>query len=303
MSQNYRIFKEWPCQTEYDQCDISIFLQKSFWEIQINDAQTYPLCMRDQKGELIAFCCFAKLASSWKSPYFAPYSRIFATSSVTYDIYCVLALDYLQQAKASPLDLFLPANYPYPTLFGQSRQIKQVEISHQLPVNQANNLMMQIRESEKIRRLKKLKAKAYITTELAGEDFQPYYKILLDWRAQKGHKNPIPLSTLTKLKEQFPTNYHFIRLQKEKQLLGLAIFIQENNDTIYTYIVLSNPFNTADEYTLLLWDKIYEVAKSLGVKNIDMGTAMLDGKINKGLASYKTSIGGQTARKYNFLTC
>jgi hypothetical protein len=259
--------------------------------------------MRDQKGELIAFCCFAKLASSWKSPYFAPYSRIFATSSVTYDIYCVLALDYLQQAKASPLDLFLPANYPYPTLFGQSRQIKQVEISHQLPVNQANNLMMQIRESEKIRRLKKLKAKAYITTELAGEDFQPYYKILLDWRAQKGHKNPIPLSTLTKLKEQFPTNYHFIRLQKEKQLLGLAIFIQENNDTIYTYIVLSNPFNTADEYTLLLWDKIYEVAKSLGVKNIDMGTAMLDGKINKGLASYKTSIGGQTARKYNFLTC
>jgi hypothetical protein len=51
---------------------------------------------------------------------------------------------------------------------------------------------------------------------------------------------------------------------------------------------------------VLLIDGIYELAQSQGVKMIDLGTSMLEGKVNRSLLHFKKSIGGQSNRKLIF---
>ena len=51
---------------------------------------------------------------------------------------------------------------------------------------------------------------------------------------------------------------------------------------------------------VLLISGIYELARQQGIELIDLGTSMLNGKINRSLLHFKRSIGGQSNRKLIF---
>lgn len=299
MSQNYQIFKEWPLHHEYDQHDLSIFLQETYWAIHLHREKTFPITIRNDAGDLVLFCCFALHNQTWKSPFFAPHSAYFCNSLQDEIILNRLVIAFLKKIGNYPIEIKLPPLSELQAKLNNTYKISLVELNHILPVQKQSNLKLHIREKEKVRKLKGLRKKNLKFSIIPAHEYENSYITLMQWRKSKGHENQIPLHTIIKLKENFMQQYYFIRLEDDHDLVALAIVIRENSVSLYTYIVMSNPYHSSEEFTLLMWDKIYDLAKDLKVQYIDMGTSMLHHTINKGLASYKSAIGGNLCRKYS----
>jgi hypothetical protein len=302
MRQKYQIFEEWPETEIEDQFQFSLFSRQRYWKNHLEEEQILPLSLK-QDGQLKAFFCFQinenTLQTPVKAPYFEPY--LFDKSSL-YE--CLLIVkDYLKKHYiTSQLAFTFPSSFNIqPILLENSCQITDVAISHYLSVSKEQTFMEQMLgkgASRKRRKLRQLLEEDYQVGHVARHEFAKYYKILAQWRKEQNHRNIIPYEHMLKQYQSFPDQYHMLKVNRYFKTIGLAIFIKEKPETYYTYILLKDT-QIKEDINLLLWNALYQKAQKEDISIIEMGTSMLaNGKINKGLAVYKSAIGGIITKKY-----
>ncbi len=302
MQQKYQIFEEWPEAREEERLSFSLFTRSVYWQIHLTPKNMYPLCLR-LNNDLVAFFCFAidnnQLHTPFRAPYFEPYlNKDYNTGELLTSLF-----NYLKLKKFTlnitpnlefPLNLLLKNNY---------FKINKVQLAHYLAVH-SNTSFAQLfngpGSERKLRKLKQLSKLPHKVEQIEKHNYMSCYEELLNWRAQKKHINTLPLITFSKLIRQFPKRYIMLQATKGEVALAIAVIVKPKPDNFYAYAVIQNP-NYREEANLLLWQAIYELAQQSGVSRIDLGTSMsYDGRINKGLARYKSIIGGVACRKYTF---
>jgi CelD/BcsL family acetyltransferase involved in cellulose biosynthesis len=98
----------------------------------------------------------------------------------------------------------------------------------------------------------------------------------------------------------FPKKFFLYRVHDANSTVAAAIVIKVNNKILYTfYYAHARKFDKVSPVVLLIAG-IYEVANEEGFEMIDLGTSMLDGKVNRSLLHFKKSIGGQSNHKHIF---
>ena len=86
----------------------------------------------------------------------------------------------------------------------------------------------------------------------------------------------------------------------ESHLAAAAIVIKVSDKILYTfYYAHDKKFNKISPVVQLI-SGIYEYAQARNFTLIDLGTSMVDGKINRSLIQFKKSIGGKPSDKYIF---
>jgi len=302
MRQKYQIFEEWP-ETEIEgQFQFSLFSKRKYWRIHLSEERVLPLSLK-QDGDLKAFFCFYISDNELQTPFKAPYFQPYLADRSAFEEYIVSIKAYLRQNKTSSrLAFVLPAFSELQLGIRSNRcQINSVVISHYIKVDENTSFLAQMTgkgANRKRRKLRQLLNEDFQVSIVQNHEFAKNYKVLEGWRKEQNHRNIIPLEQMLKMKQSFPASYQMLKVNRYFRTIGLAIFIKEKPGIYYTYILLKDT-QTKEDINLLLWNAIYEIAQSDGVSIIDMGTSMLqNGKINKGLAAYKTAIGGILTRKY-----
>lgn len=150
-------------------------------------------------------------------------------------------------------------------------------------------------------RQKLIKANKLFSFErVRGSYAKEIYSFIAECRKEKGQTLSMSLPELIKTVSVFPKNFFFYRVYDTNGTAAAAIVIKVNSKILYTfYYAHGNKFDKVSPVVLLI-SGIYELARQQGIELIDLGTSMLNGKINRSLLHFKRSIGGQSNRKLIF---
>jgi len=302
MSQKYQIFEEWPESEWQAIADCSLFIRKSYWQVHLSNSQMLPVSVFNN-GALSAFICFAKIENQISTPYKAPYLRPFIKTGESLEDILVLIIQYLKlKNPQSVIRINLAEAIKSKDIIDSTLcQISTIDISHAIIVSKIISFTTYIGKNgadRKKRKLQQLLKQHYTLQSVDAEAYHLNYELLVKWRNLKGHQDMISPTEMHKLKERFPENYKMLKLSHHTEIVGLAVIVKECSNCYYVYILLKKP-EEQEDLNLLLWNGIYEMARSENIRTIEMGTSMLpNGRINRGLARYKTAIGGKTTRKY-----
>lgn len=302
----YSIYEEWPDYNQEHKGDFNLFALEDFWNLRTLEVKYLPISVRNLSGELVAFWCFAQLENDWTSPYKAPYFEPFIKEGNDLSDILPQVISYLK-AKADHKiiitlpPLFLLKEKSLVSSFTKERaEIVNIEISSYLFVSRENSFVDNIRRKRKRRQLKKLLHASISIEEAKSDEWATNYQLLLGWRQQKGHKNLIDAQFMSRAKAILPTRFRGLLLRNDSAPLAIAVFLKVRKDCYYVYALITNPAFHKENFSLLLWNKLYELAQKENVQYIDMGTSMEQPNlINKGLLRNKISIGAILSRKYS----
>ena len=127
------------------------------------------------------------------------------------------------------------------------------------------------------------------------------YHFLENCRHEKGQLLSMTLEALQKIVKAFPADYLLFSAYHNKNLAAAAIVIKISKKVVYTfYYGHAKEFNKISPVVFLI-NGIYRYSVENNFKMIDLGTSMLDKKVNKPLLHFKASIGGQPTSKYDFV--
>jgi len=126
------------------------------------------------------------------------------------------------------------------------------------------------------------------------------YSFIDACREEKNQSLSMSFSELKKVIAEFPGNFFFYRVFDASGTAAAAIVIKTSSEILYTfYYAHARRFDKVSPMVFLI-SKLYEVAYHEGIEMIDLGTSMVNGKVNRSLLHFKTSIGGQSSRKLIF---
>jgi hypothetical protein len=126
------------------------------------------------------------------------------------------------------------------------------------------------------------------------------YSFIKECRKEKNQTLSMSFSELKKVVAEFPENFFFYHLFDSSGTAAAAIVIKISPEILYTfYYAHARRFDKVSPVVFLI-AKLYEAAHDEGFEMIDLGTSMVNGKINRSLLHFKTSIGGQNSRKLIF---
>jgi hypothetical protein len=132
------------------------------------------------------------------------------------------------------------------------------------------------------------------------DQLKEVYSFIKSCRDEKQQVLSLNYSQLKRIVDLFPHNFFLSVVKNERELAAAAITIKVSDRILYTfYYSHQQKFNKISPVVMLL-DGIYSFARKNKIKMIDLGTSMLDGKINRSLLHFKKSVGGKTTRKLIF---
>lgn len=165
----------------------------------------------------------------------------------------------------------------------------QTEVDSFIPVTrQAFERIIKISERQKLRK----SHQAFTFTQVERKMLKRIY-LFIEWcRTERSQSLSMTYHALKRVIDAFPDRFYFFEVGNESETAAAAIVIQVNPEVLYTfYYAHDSRFNRISP-TVMLLSGIYTFAKQRNVKKVDLGTSMLNGKINRSLLHFKRSVGG-----------
>jgi len=171
------------------------------------------------------------------------------------------------------------------------------EVSSIIPVDRKPfEKKIKISERQKLKKAKQL----FSFERVKVTHLKEIYTFLEACRRERDQSLSMSLADLKKTVVAFPKKFFLYRVYDANRTVAAAIVIKVSNEILYTfYYAHARKFDNVSPVVFLMAG-IYEVAHEEDIQMIDLGTSMLDGKINRSLLHFKKSIGGQNTRKLIF---
>ena len=171
------------------------------------------------------------------------------------------------------------------------------EISSIIPVDRkVFEKRIKISERQKLKKAEKL----FSFEKVKRTYLKEIYTFIEDCRKERNQSLSMNFTEFKKTVLAFPKDFSFYRVYDSSGTAAAAIVISVNKKILYTfYYAHAKRFNKVSPVVFLI-SGIYKVAQNQGIAMIDLGTSMVNGKINRSLLHFKRSIGGQSNRKLIF---
>jgi hypothetical protein len=166
-------------------------------------------------------------------------------------------------------------------------------------------IQVEVRPFEKkisISQRQKLKKseKRFVHSQPRISTIKNVYDFISESRKEKNQLLSMSFRQLKKVVDRFPKDFLLFQVADEHNIAAAAIVIKVNNKILYTfYYAHDRRFNKISP-TVMLISGIYRYAQEHQYEQIDLGTSMVNGGINRPLIQFKKSIGGQPSIKYIF---
>jgi hypothetical protein len=303
MRQNYQISEQFPSIQEEEALGVSIFAKKNYWLLHLKEEELWPITIRDQELEIVAFWCFCRIGNRLVTPFKAPFFTPYLADIDQQEILFSKVIDYLRKKYREPIQFSLKPDFNFQQFQSMTPSLKilNIEVGTQLHVAKDSfvKLIIQKRKGRKLNSL--LAEDSFEVKEVSKQSWTKVYRQNLIWRKEKGHENLMTIEEMEEIKNQFSQYYHALQVLKNGELVGTAFFLKVDPNLVYVYSLITAPSVDNKEPALLLWKAIYEWAQLNKISCIDMRTSMSsEGKINRNLFRYKQFIGGFTYKKYTF---
>ncbi len=142
--------------------------------------------------------------------------------------------------------------------------------------------------------------KRFVHSQPRISSLRNVYDFISESRKEKNQSLSMSFRQLKKVVNRFPKNFLLFQVADEQHIAAAAIVIQVNTKILYTfYYAHDRRFNKISP-TVMLISGIYRYAHDHQYEQIDLGTSMVNGGINRPLIQFKKSIGGQPSIKYIF---
>ncbi len=171
------------------------------------------------------------------------------------------------------------------------------EVSSVIPVDR-KPFVKKIKISE---RQKLIKAEKLFSFEkLKNTQLHEVYAFIEGCRRERDQRLSLSFSDLEKTVKTFPKNFQLYRVYDGSDTAAAAIVIKVSKEILYTfYYAHARKFDKVSPVVLLI-SSLYKLAQTQGIELIDLGTSMVNGKVNRSLLHFKKSIGGESNRKILF---
>jgi hypothetical protein len=171
------------------------------------------------------------------------------------------------------------------------------EVSSVIPVDRKLfEKKIKISELQKLRKAEKM----FSFEKLDLSKLKEIYSFIEECRKERNQHLSMSYSDLKKTITEFPDNYFLYHVYDAAGTAAAAIVIRINQEIMYTfYYAHSKKFDKVSPVVFLI-SSLYKEAQQHELKMIDLGTSMLNGKINRSLLHFKKSIGGESTRKLIF---
>jgi lipid II:glycine glycyltransferase (peptidoglycan interpeptide bridge formation enzyme) len=124
---------------------------------------------------------------------------------------------------------------------------------------------------------------------------------LLDSRKRKGFELSMNQESLENVFAIFPENYSVFTVKNVAELAALAITVEVNPDILYVFYTADDVKFRKFSPVVLLHAGIYDYAKNMNFRILDLGTSSLKGLVNSGVATFKRSLGGIASLKNTWI--
>jgi hypothetical protein len=289
------VLERWPENLLAEIQDLPLFNTKEY----LSQREVIPLICLNNEGKEVGFWYMESKDQSALTPSKAPFSEPVILPEYEADVLNAF-MRYMEKKVKNLYVLHSPSFYPnssrlYKLYLDFGFSATEHQVSHYIKVD--NRPFLDIIKANQRRRLKRLKVeKMYV--ELV-RDISLFYKNLKSWRGERGHSISVSLEELKKQKEISPDHFHFLVVKKKEAILAQLCYIKVMPGMFFYFLPASDPNFDRFSPMLLLLEFLYQEANRQGVKTIDLGTSMLDGKPNQGLIRFKESVGGLPAVKYS----
>ncbi|HET8860918.1 MAG TPA: hypothetical protein VFM92_13350 [Marivirga sp.] len=299
MRQNYQISEQFPSPQEEEALGFPVFLLQDYVNLFNSEKSICPLIIRDTNNQLLAFWIFQEENDCWFSPVSAPFSCPKYFGDINFKNLLQESKSFLRAKSNKPIRFVWNSLFSGQEQFQFSKIVK-VEINHFMRIDK-DRFAEKLPQKRRKQKLRALKRRDFVVEQIGIKQWEKIYQQNLEWRIEKGHENYIPLGRIIQFKSAFPNNYLGFQLIFKNQLIGNAFVVRVSAEYLYLYSLITNPAFDNQELSLLLYESIYEYAKSNKIKLLDLGTSMdSNGNIHKNIARFKKEIGASAIRKYTF---
>lgn len=135
-----------------------------------------------------------------------------------------------------------------------------------------------------------------------GEDFSAYYEVIYTNRVSKGYTLAMDYEAIQKMHSTFRDYSFWCGLRGREGTVIAAAWVLKPLPHVWQ-IVYWGHHPDAEQYSPVsyLASQIYAGAKSAGIHWLDLGTAHIHGKPNKGLIRYKLNLGAVPTLKFSLM--
>ncbi len=140
----------------------------------------------------------------------------------------------------------------------------------------------------------------FTVSQAKQSDFKKVYNFITTCRKAKNQSLSMTFAQLQRLNTVLSENLILFSVGAEEQMAAAAIVIKVSEKILYTFYYAHDKIYNKISPVVQLISGIYEYAQQHNFSMIDLGTSMIDGKINRSLIQFKKSIGGTPSSKYIF---
>lgn len=171
------------------------------------------------------------------------------------------------------------------------------ELSSVIPVDRKPFVKkIKISERQKLNKAEKL----FSFEKLRNTQLLEVYTFIEGCRREKDQHLSMSFTELEKTVKIFPKNFLLYRVYDGSNTAAAVIAIKVNKEILYTfYYAHAQKFGKVSPVVFLI-SSLYKLAQEQGIELIDLGTSMINGKVNRTLLHFKKSIGGESNRKLIF---
>lgn len=235
----------------------------------------------------------------------APFGGLFINHEVQIDSVNTVFKYLIEKFQSSPIDQVVikwpptfHKSFLVPTLdvFANSSSFQRAkEINHHLPVTD-HKLALRFSDMQR-RRLKKcIKANFTVKKENLSE-LKKVYDFIARCRNEKNQVLSISYQKLVKNIDAMPEAYRIFCCYDQDIITAATICVAVDGHVLYNFLPASTITYNHFSPMVLLIAKVYEYCQQSKFNILDLGTSMLESKVNHNLATFKSGIGGITTER------
>lgn len=175
-------------------------------------------------------------------------------------------------------------------------QIKFTEKNFEIPITNIAFYEV-VRGSTAKQLLRTFAKKGYIFQRELNANFDIIHHFIANSRERKNRPMTMNSEQLTEHFKKFSQNFQLFTVTHSSWIAAVGVTIKISEEILYTFYLADDEKYLRDSPTTLLLSGIYEYAKQLNFKILDVGIATEKGILNEGLAHYKQSLGAEISEK------
>ncbi|MCX8491644.1 MAG: GNAT family N-acetyltransferase [Cyclobacteriaceae bacterium] len=180
-------------------------------------------------------------------------------------------------------------------LFAVGFRLKYKEITQLLLIDQALNL-----NADRRRKIKQCTEHQFSFRELATASLPEAYNLFLQSRRNKGYPLTMTLQDFFDEFTKFPLRYKLYGVWDGDQLIAASVVVIINDEILYYFFSGDNLAYRNSSPTSYLVYHLYQLARRMNYKFIDLGISTDRGILNNGLYYFKKSFGAIDSFKLIF---